>query len=138
MINRKPQLAPDWGLMIEDLMRAGLTQAAIGKEMGLDLTDRMLGYYRAGVQPTFWRGDALLVVWCAKTGKRREDVPMVEVTKGHRVGRNREAANGPTMRSPLPQWPPVGAAANSAAVNANAGNSRTREPQQRGRKKAAA
>lgn len=122
-----PKMAPDWGRLLDDLLKAGLSQANIGTAMGVDLTDRMLRHYRAGVQPAFHRGDAVVVLWCATQGKKREDVPMLEVVKGHRVDSNREAANGPTMRSPLPQWPPIHASAKKTAAAKQSAPRRKRE-----------
>ena len=116
MINRKPQLAPNWGLMIEDLMRTGMTQSDVGKAMGLDLTDRMLGFYRAGVQPTFWRGDALLNLWLAVCKKQRDAVPMLPVTRGHRVPNNREVSQAPRLAGNLPSFPPIDGASTRPAA----------------------
>lgn len=100
---RRPQLAPDWGRVIDDMVRAKLTLADIGKTMGLDLTDRMLSHYRTGVQPTYWRGAALLKLWAEVTKQPLDKVPMREVVRGHRVPENREAG-GPRVQA-LPQWP---------------------------------
>lgn len=115
---RAPQMAPDWGRMIEDMMRAGLKQGDIGKSMGVDLTDRMIGHYRAGVQPVYWRGEALVLLWCETVKKKREALPMLEVTRGHRVADNR-AESGPRLRS-LPQWPPLHVAAKVAKLRKKA------------------
>lgn len=116
MINRKPQQAPDWGLMIEDLISAGVSQADIGKAMGVDLTDRMLRHYRAGVQPAFHRGDAVVELWCKTAKKRRSDVPMVPFTRGHRVPTNREVSQAPRLAGNLPSFPPIQAAAAKVAA----------------------
>jgi|PlaIllAssembly_1097288.scaffolds.fasta_scaffold00158_13 hypothetical protein len=101
---KNPQLAPDWGRIIEDMVAAGHSQADIGKAMNVDLTDRMLSHYRAGVQPTYWRGAALLALWCKVTKRKMETVYMVEVVRGHRVPNNRAESSGPRVQS-LPQWP---------------------------------
>lgn len=124
MINRKPQQAPDWGLMIEDLISAGVSQADIGKAMGVDLTDRMLRHYRAGVQPAFHRGDAVVELWCKTRKKKRDDVPMIPITRGHRVSSNREPSTGPKVTGTLPSFPPV----NSVAVKRAAQRRPKREP----------
>ena len=102
---RRPQLAPDWGRVIDDMVRAKLTLAEIGHAMAVDLTDRMISHYRAGVQPTYWRGAALLKLWTEKTGKTLDTVPMREVVRGHRVPNNRPDPPGPRAQS-LPDWPP--------------------------------
>lgn len=107
---RAPQMAPDWGRMIEDMIRAGLKHADIGREMGVDLTERMVSHYRVGVQPVYWRGEALVVLWCKTLRKKREALPMLEVTRGHRVRENRSGETGPRLRA-LPEWPPLHVAA---------------------------
>lgn len=103
----KPQLAPDWGRLIDDLVAAGHSVPDIGKAIGSEFNDRMARHYRAGVQPTYWRGAALLELWAKVMQRKLETVYMVEVVRGHRVPNNR-AESGPRVQS-LPEWPPVAA-----------------------------
>lgn len=115
-MTRNPQMAPDWGLLFDDLLGAGLNQEAIGAAMGVDLTDRMLRHYRAGVQPAFHRGDAVVELWCKRCKKKRGDLPMLPVVRGHRVPTNREVSQAPRLAGNLPSFPPIQAAAAKVAA----------------------
>lgn len=102
----KPQLAPDWGRLVDDIVGAGHSVTDIGKAIGADFTDRMVRHYRAGVQPTYWRGAALLALWSKVMKRQLDAVYMIEVVRGHRVPTNRNEVPGPRLQE-LPQWPPV-------------------------------
>jgi len=105
---RAPQMAPDWGRIIEDILRAGLSgRREICRVIGVELTDRMISHYSAGTQPTYWRGVALLDLWSRLTKHEQAAAPMREVVRGHRVPNNRNPNGAPQMRAPLPQWPPI-------------------------------
>lgn len=114
---RQPQKAPDWPLMIDQLVEQGSTLRDIGTAMHTCmLTNQMLRAYRAGVQPLHYRGEALVALWCEKLGKKRDDLPMALVVRGHRVQHNRELPAGPQQHAALPQWPPVLAVAKKVAA----------------------
>lgn len=115
-MTKTPQMAPNWGQLFDDLLAAGISQSAIGKAMGVDLTDRMLRHYRAGVEPAFTRGDAVVELWCKTAKKKRSDVPMVPFTRGHRVPTNREVSQAPRLAGNLPSFPPIQAAAAKVAA----------------------
>lgn len=100
----KRQTVPDWGEMIDALMRAGLTIRQVGDCMSVQVTERMLHHYRNGAQPLHWRGEALIGLWCRTLRRERDEVPLMDLVRGHRVDRNRETS-GPVLRS-LPAWPP--------------------------------
>jgi hypothetical protein len=103
---KKPQTAPDWALMIEQLAATGLTPAAIGRAMSTCvLTNQMLRAYRMGVQPLHFRGEALIALWCVTLERHRDDLPMAELIRGHRVATNRQPAAAPQVIN-LPAWPP--------------------------------
>ena len=106
----KKPTSPDWRTVLDDLFGAGITRIAIGQAMGLQLCDRLIKAYRVdGTQPAYWRGDGLLTLWCTTMDKTRDQVPMAEVIRGHRVGRG-VVQSGPRLQS-LPQWPPAAPAA---------------------------
>lgn len=84
-------MAPDWAAIINDLLRIGVTTKQMGDVMNQQLTDRMVAHYRAGTQPSYWKGELLVMFWCKHMGKAVEDVPRCEVVRGHSVLRGRLA-----------------------------------------------
>ena len=88
---------------------AGLTFADIAKATQSVLTDRMVKHYAAGVQPLYWRGEAMIVLWCKSLRADRAALPMCEIVRGHRVTPSK-ANPAPVLRS-LPAWPPSPAVA---------------------------
>lgn len=107
----KPQLANDWGQMMDELLRSGVDTAQIGREMGGNITERMIRLYRTGVQPTHWRGEALLLLWCKITGKAREKAPRCEIVHGRRADRRQRAPTGGDYSAGyLAAWAQIGVA----------------------------
>lgn len=106
---RATQTAPDWAVMIEQMVGKGLTFADIAKATQSVLTDRMVKHYAAGVQPLYWRGEAMIVLWCNALKASRSDLPMCEIVRGHRVTPSKENP-APVLRN-LPAWPPTPAVA---------------------------
>lgn len=94
----------DWAAVINQLLLRNVTPSQIGKAMSMMLTHRMINYYASGVQPTHFRGEALIAMWCDKTGKSRDNLPTCDLVRGHRVERNREPDASPRLQE-LPQWP---------------------------------
>lgn len=107
MTTRNQQMVPDWGQLIDDLLSDGVTQREIAKAMGVDVNDRMLRHYRAGVQPIFHRGTAIVDLWCRTRGKTAADIVMVPFVRGHRVPNNREVSQAPRLAGDLPSFPPI-------------------------------
>ena len=99
------QTAPDWAQMIEQMVQAGLTFADIAKATQSVLTDRRVKHYAAGVQPLYWRGEAMLVLWCQSLKSDRTALPMCEIVRGHRVTPSKDNPS-PVLRH-LPAWPPT-------------------------------
>lgn len=93
----KGHAAPAWGVLIEQIVAAGLTHAVIGERMGAMLTSRMLRAYADGAQPVHFRGEALIALWCATLKRAREDMPMLPVERGHRASRPKIADLSPRM-----------------------------------------
>lgn len=94
----------DWAAMLEHINGSGMSDDQIRRELGGVLTKRMVGKYRGGVQPLYYRGNLMLDLWCRVTGKAPDLAPLAEVVRGHRVDR-RLVKTGPAMES-LAQWPP--------------------------------
>lgn len=101
---KPPDLAPDWASLLDDLS-SRMSIRRIATVMGLTmLSESMLRTYRDGVQPMYWRGDALVKLWCETMGKTRDQVPLAPVRRGHR--RRQVDETGPRVQA-LPAWPPV-------------------------------
>jgi hypothetical protein len=96
--------APDWPIVIEQIVATGLTHEEIARRANQSLKGMRL-LCDGMRQPLFYRGDALIVVWCEMTGKTRNDIPRREVVRGHRKARG-PADLSPKLQS-LPAWPPV-------------------------------
>ena len=94
----------DWAAVIDQLLRRNVTMRQIGEAMQMMLTTRMIRHYSIGVQPAHFRGEALIAMWCDKTGKSRDNLPTCDLVRGHRVERNREPDASPRLQE-LPQWP---------------------------------
>ena len=91
------QQAPDWSRLIEDVIATGMTLAQVGSRMGTMLTTRMLRHYADGVQPVHFRGEALIGLWCDRMKRERDDVPMLEIVRGHRAARPKVVDLSPKM-----------------------------------------
>lgn len=100
---RKSHTAPDWALMIEQIVATGLNYRQIGDAASFTVTEKMIRHYKLGVQPLYWRGEAMIVLWMEATGKTREQVPTQEVHAPYRVPNNVKA---PSVVVNLPDWPP--------------------------------
>lgn len=98
-------MAPDWAAIINELLRNGVTIKDIGNAIHMQITHRMLLAYRQGTQPAYWRGELLVAFWAKSTGRKVEDVPKVEVIRGHRVNRN-QPVDSPRIGdiAPLVDW----------------------------------
>jgi hypothetical protein len=95
----------DWAAMLDELYEAGLSSAKIASETGVVQTHRAIAHYRRGVQPLYWRGKALLDLWCSELRKTPDDAPTQEIRRGQRVVR--ELVVAPRVQA-LPQdWPPA-------------------------------
>ncbi len=104
-LRKAENLAPDWAKMIEELSNR-IPVKHIARVMGLTiLSESMLRSYRNGVQPMYWRGEALVVFWCETMNRTREQLPMIPVQRGHRSAR-RQSDTSPKVVN-LPEWPPA-------------------------------
>lgn len=102
---KAPDKAPDWGRLLDDLMAKGMSQRGIADAMQLTtITESMLRTWRNGVQPMYFRGQALVMLWCTTMGKELQDVPTTQVRPGRWMGR-RTVDTSPKAAN-LPQWPP--------------------------------
>lgn len=81
------QTAPDWAAVIQQIVATGLTELEISKQPGVSLSLKAVRYLATGVQPLFHRGDALVRIWCERTGQARELIPTAPVLRGHRMAR---------------------------------------------------
>lgn len=93
------QSAPHWGKLIEDIVATGMPLADVGKRMGAMLTTRMLRAYVDGAQPVHFRGEALIALWCERLKATREELPLLDVTRGYRAVRPKAVDISPQMRN---------------------------------------
>jgi hypothetical protein len=93
--------------MIEDIVETGLNYRQIGDATGTVMTPNMIRHYQLGVQPLYWRGEAMVVLWMKATGKERSALPTQEVTAPYRVP---QGAKAPEVVVNLPNWPPASVA----------------------------
>jgi hypothetical protein len=75
-----------------------MTELAIARHPGVDISVKGVQYLQQGRQPFFHRGDCLVRLWCERTGKPREEIPTGEVLRGHRRARQARDAS-PQMRN---------------------------------------
>lgn len=96
--------APDWPQIIAQIVATGMTELEIAKQPGVALTLKAIRYLaQEGRQPIFHRGECLVLLWCARTGNRRDAVPVADVIRGHRKARIARDTS-PRLQS-LPTWP---------------------------------
>jgi len=76
--------SPDWFAIVTELVYLGTPMREVARRMDGQLTESMLRYYRSGGEPLFVRGEALIRLWCDKTGKSWDELPRKEYTRGHR------------------------------------------------------
>ncbi|CAM4092699.1 Phage protein [Bordetella tumbae] len=65
----------DWSEIVFDLKRAGMAHREICEALGPAASESMIRQYLAGATPTHWRGELLLDLWEAKTGRERPSAP---------------------------------------------------------------
>lgn len=82
---KRQTITTDWGALLDDLAEAGVTFPQLRSAVGIDISDRMASYYRAGRQPRHWVGELMISVWCKATGNSREKVPKCELVRGRVV-----------------------------------------------------
>ena len=82
-----PLQSPDWFALITDLIYLGVPMKEISRRMGATASESALRNYRAGAQPLYVRGEALIRLWMETTGKQAEDMPRCAFVRGHRAER---------------------------------------------------
>lgn len=80
---------PDWFRIITDLVYAGIPMREIGRRMDVHLSEALLRSYRAGGEPAYVRGEALVLLWTETFSKTADDIPRKEFVRGHRATRSR-------------------------------------------------
>ena len=81
--------SPDWFAIITDLIYAEIPMREISRRLDLQMSDSLLRSYRAGVQPLYVRGEALIRFWTETTGKPVAELPRKPFIRGHRVKRRK-------------------------------------------------
>lgn len=66
----------DWCEIVFDLKRLGMDHVQIVGALNGCISEPALRKYMAGSQPSHWRGEMLLTLWSARTGKSREQAPV--------------------------------------------------------------
>lgn len=80
-------LAPDWFRIITDLVYAGVPVREIARNLDLKASESLLRSYRAGVQPTYVRGEALIRFWAETLKRDAQEIPRMPWAAGHRATR---------------------------------------------------
>ncbi|KVG63755.1 hypothetical protein [Burkholderia pseudomultivorans] len=69
-------LSVNWREVLFELRRLGLMPTNVARELNGAVSERTIRQYLEEVrEPSHVRGELILDLWCAKTGKRREDAP---------------------------------------------------------------
>lgn len=70
----------DWPRIIDNLRRVGMSYAEIAGK--LDVSEGTISSYTDDrcIEPAFWTGSAMLVLWSEKTGLSYTDAPTRRVT----------------------------------------------------------
>lgn len=87
----------DWSEIVFDLKRAGMSHGGICAALGNAVSESGIRSYMAGGQLAHWRGELLLELWMAKTGKCREEAPTRAAPYRH-VGARRAVQKRPTLQ----------------------------------------
>jgi len=106
MIGARKQQAPDWPVVIREIVATGLTLDEIAGRPGVGLSLRAVKYLAdpdRGQQPFYHRGEWLICLWVERTKRSRDDLPMADVVRGFRKGRS-AADTAPRLQN-LPQFP---------------------------------
>ncbi len=81
--------SPDWFVIITDLIYINIPMKEICRRMDLEMSDKLLRHYRAGGQPLYVRGEALIKFWAEHTGKSVSELPRKPYQRPHRVERRK-------------------------------------------------
>lgn len=80
-------LAPDWFRIITDLIYAGVTMQEVARRLDLITSESLIRHYRAGVQPTYVRGEQLIRLWAETMKREASEAPRIPWAQGHRAAR---------------------------------------------------
>lgn len=78
---------PDWANIITAIIATGMTESDISRSPGIGVSIKAIRYLASGVQPLYHRGNALVDLWCVRTGLAREALPLIDLVRGHRKAR---------------------------------------------------
>ncbi len=67
--------SPDWFRVITDLIYAGISMREISRRVDATMCEKLLRHYRAGGQPNYVRGEALVKLWCDVLNKGHHELP---------------------------------------------------------------
>ena len=81
--------SPAWFTIISDLIYAGVPMREIARRIDVAMCEKVLRHYRAGGQPTYVRGEALVRFWCETLNKQPSDLPRQPWYPPTRIRRNR-------------------------------------------------
>jgi hypothetical protein len=90
-------LAPDWFRIITDLVYVGVPVREIARRLDLKSSESLLRSYRAGVQPTYVRGEALIEFWASTLKRDKSEIPRVPWLAGHRAARRIRPGRQPAL-----------------------------------------
>lgn len=73
----------DWFRLLWDLVQRGINLAEISRRTRIS-TATLHGYL-AHSQPTHWRGELLIALWCETCDMGRKDLPMEKLSSSPRI-----------------------------------------------------
>lgn len=82
-------VAVDWFRLLWDLMQRGHNLQTVSNATGIGRTT-LRGYLQES-QPPHWRGEELIRLWCAETGRHRDEINVGEICLKNRVAALRDA-----------------------------------------------
>lgn len=86
-MTRTNNQAPDWAAIIAAIIATGMSEGDIARAPGVCVSIKAVRYLASGVQPLYHRGNALVDLWCVRTGLGRDELPLIELVRGHRKAR---------------------------------------------------
>jgi hypothetical protein len=80
------QIGISWADLLLNLREAGMAWPEISRALRIPIAT-LQGYAWMGSVPPHHRGECIVMLWCERTGKARDAVPMTDIYRAERVAR---------------------------------------------------